>query len=140
MSKYQVDFIDGVEKKTVYIDGNDESEAGKKFKNMFPNISTDEILNVTKNGGNNNTSSSSSSNLNGVTAGVISSALALVGTLTIGFIFVPLAAIVAIFGSINALRSMDATGIGVNVLAWILIVVGFSLSPVLIGIFVGASN
>ena len=70
----------------------------------------------------------------GILAGCISCVLAVLGILTIGFVFVPLAAIVAIFGSLKALGNLNLGGIGVNILAWVLTIVGLISSPVLLSI------
>ncbi|WP_018234258.1 hypothetical protein [Thioalkalivibrio thiocyanodenitrificans] len=68
----------------------------------------------------------------GLVAGIIACVLAVLGIVTIGFIFVPLAAIVAIFGTIIAIKNMNIAGIGVNVLAWVLTILGLVTSPVLL--------
>lgn len=70
----------------------------------------------------------------GKTAGIIACALAVLGILFLGFIFVPIAIIVAIFGTLIAVKNKNGVGIGINVLAWVLILVGFATSPVLLGI------
>lgn len=75
----------------------------------------------------------------GILAGCISCVLAVLGILTIGFVFVPLAAIVAIFGSLKALGNLNLGGIGVNILAWVLTIVGLISSPVLLSI-IGVSS
>ena len=56
----------------------------------------------------------------GVLAGILSCCMAVLGIFTIGTIFVPLAAICAIFGTISALSNFALSGIGVNVLPWVL--------------------
>jgi hypothetical protein len=70
----------------------------------------------------------------GMVAGIIACVLAVLGILFFGTIFVPLAAIVAIFGTIIAIKNKNGAGIGVNVLAWLLTIVGLATSPVLLGI------
>lgn len=70
----------------------------------------------------------------GMVAGIIACVLAVLGILFIGTIFVPLSAIIAIFGTIIAFKNMNGAGIGVNVLAWVLTIVGLFTSPVLLGI------
>jgi len=67
-------------------------------------------------------------------AGVIACVLAVLGILFLGTIFVPLAAIVALTGTIIAIKNKNIAGIGVNVLAWILTILGLITSPVLLGI------
>jgi len=68
----------------------------------------------------------------GKTAGIIACVLAVLGTLFLGFVFVPLAVIVGLFGTIIAVKNKNPTGIGICALAWVLIMVGFATSPVLI--------
>ncbi len=68
----------------------------------------------------------------GKTAGIIACVLAVLGILTVGVIFVPLAVVVAVFGSVTAIVNKNAAGIGICVLSWVLILVGFITSPVLI--------
>lgn len=70
----------------------------------------------------------------GMIAGIIACVLAVLGILTLGTIFVPLAAIVALIGTIIAFKNKNGAGIGVNVLAWVLTIVGFYTSPILLGI------
>ncbi len=69
--------------------------------------------------------------------------LAVLGILFLGIIFVPLAAIVALIGTIIAVKNRNMAGIGVNVLAWILVLFGFFTSPILmmaLGVTVGAAH
>lgn len=73
----------------------------------------------------------------GSTAGIIACVLAVLGILTLGTVFVPLAAIVALFGTLGAMAHMNFSGIGINILAWILVVVGFATSPVLLVLIIG---
>ena len=68
----------------------------------------------------------------GLVAGVIAIVFAIIGILFFGIIFVPLAALVAIFGTIIAIKNRNIAGIGVNVLAWVLIIVGLISSPLLL--------
>ena len=68
----------------------------------------------------------------GLVAGVIAIVFAIVGILFFGIIFVPLAALVAIFGTVIAIKNRNIAGIGVNVLAWLLVIVGFISSPLLL--------
>jgi hypothetical protein len=71
-------------------------------------------------------------NNSGVIAGLISCVLATLGIISFGIIFVPLAFIVVIFGSINAIRNTNLSGIGINALAWILTGIGVITSPTLL--------
>ena len=70
----------------------------------------------------------------GIIPGIIACVLAILGMFTIGTLFVPLAVLVALIGTIIAVRSRNAGGIGVALLAWILTVVGLLLSPVLLSL------
>jgi len=70
----------------------------------------------------------------GVVPGIVACVLAVLGIFTIGTAFVPLAAIVALVGTIIAAKNVHWGGIGVNVLAWVLTVVGLFTSPVLLTI------
>ncbi len=69
----------------------------------------------------------------GMTAGLIACGLAVLGIITIGIVFVPLAFIVFIVGLLKAFGGGNISAIGVNILAFILIVVGLLTSPLLIG-------
>jgi hypothetical protein len=80
------------------------------------------------------------SNSAGNTAGIIAIILAILGILTLGTIFVPLAAIVALFGTIGAFSNMNISGIGINILAWVLVVIGVATSPVLLAIIIGSGS
>jgi len=69
----------------------------------------------------------------GMTAGIIASVLAVLGILFLGVVFIPLAIIVALLGTfISIKKNKNTAGIGVNVLAWVLIIVGFITSPALL--------
>ena len=68
----------------------------------------------------------------GVLPGIIACVLAILGIFTIGFVFIPLAAIVALVGTIVAIINGNIGGIGIAILAWILTFVGLILSPVLL--------
>lgn len=46
MKTYEVTYIQGIEKKTIIISGNNEGDAGKKFSEKVPNVSSEEILSV----------------------------------------------------------------------------------------------
>ena len=70
----------------------------------------------------------------GMIAGIIACILAVLGILFFGTIFVPLAALVAIFGTIIAIKNRNWAGIGVNALAWVLTIIGLITSPMLLGI------
>ncbi len=68
----------------------------------------------------------------GLVAGIIACILAVIGILFFGVVFVPLAAIVALIGTIIAVKNKNMAGIGVNVLAWVLVVIGVMTSPMLL--------
>lgn len=70
----------------------------------------------------------------GMTAGIIACVLAVLGILTLGFVFVPLAFITALTGTIIALKNKNMAGIGVNILAWFLTIVGVITSPSILAI------
>lgn len=76
----------------------------------------------------------------GMTAGIIACVLAVLGIFLFGVVFIPLAIIVALIGTIIAIKNKNLSGIGVNILAWILILVGIITSPaiwVLLGLASG---
>ncbi len=68
----------------------------------------------------------------GKTAGIIACILAICGILFLGIVFIPLAVIVALVGTIVAIKNSNLSGIGICVLAWVLIVIGFITSPLLL--------
>jgi len=68
----------------------------------------------------------------GSTAGIVACVFAPLGIVTFSVVFVPLAAIIAVFGLVGAILQMNVSGIGLNLFAWLLIVVGIVTSPVLI--------
>lgn len=77
----------------------------------------------------------------GLIAGIIACILAVLGILFLGIVFVPLAAIVALIGTIIAVKNKNMAGIGVNVLAWVLVIIGLMTSPILLATlgFAGAN-
>ncbi len=70
----------------------------------------------------------------GKTAGIIACILAICGILFLGIVFVPLAAIVALVGTIVAIKNTNLSGIAICVLAWILVLIGLVTSPLLLGV------
>ena len=70
----------------------------------------------------------------GLIAGIIACVLAVLGILFLGVVFVPLAAIVALIGTIIAVKNRNIAGIGVNVLAWVLTFIGLATSPLLLAL------
>ena len=71
----------------------------------------------------------------GMMAGIIACVLAVLGILFLGLLFVPLAAIVALIGTILAVKHKNMKSIGVNVLAWVLVLIGIITSPALWAVF-----
>ncbi|MDY4594369.1 MAG: hypothetical protein SO424_04820 [[Pasteurella] aerogenes] len=79
----------------------------------------------------------------GKTAGIIACILAVLGILFLGVIFVPLAAIVALIGTIIAVKNKNMPAVGINILAWVLVLAGSFTSPILlaaIGLGAGAAS
>ena len=75
----------------------------------------------------------------GMTAGIIACLLAVLGILFLGTIFIPIAFVVTAIGSFIAIKHKSISGIGVNILALVLTVVGFFTSPLLIALVYTAS-
>lgn len=65
----------------------------------------------------------------GVLAGILGCAFGVLGILTFGFIFVPLAALCSVVGVVRGLTGGSAAGIGVSALGIALTVAGFMVSP-----------
>ena len=70
----------------------------------------------------------------GIIAGIISCILATLGILFFGTFFILIAVIIAFIGTIKAIKNMNIAGIGVNILAWLLIIFGLVTSPMLLTI------
>lgn len=70
----------------------------------------------------------------GMVAGIIACVLAVLGILFLGTVFVPIAALTALIGTIIALKNKNIPGISVNILAWVMTVIGLFTSPVLLGL------
>jgi hypothetical protein len=68
----------------------------------------------------------------GTLAGIFACIFGILGILFLGIIFVPLGFIVAIIGTIGAVRSRDPASIGINLLGWVLVIIGFFTSPLLL--------
>ncbi len=75
----------------------------------------------------------------GMMAGIIACILAVLGILFLGIIFVPIAAIVALIGTLIAIKNNNIAGLGVNLLAWLLTIMGLFTSPMLLG-FLGIAS
>lgn len=70
----------------------------------------------------------------GLLAGLLGCVFGVLGIFTLGFIFVPLAAVCALVGLLRGVSAFSASGIGTSLLAACLCVAGFATSPVLWGI------
>jgi hypothetical protein len=70
----------------------------------------------------------------GMLAGIFACVFGILGILFLGIVFVPLGFITAIIGTIGAVKSKDIGSIGVNVLGWVLVIIGFFTSPVLLAL------
>ncbi|OBW99956.1 hypothetical protein QV05_08675 [Gallibacterium genomosp. 1] len=69
-----------------------------------------------------------------VTAAIIACIFAVLGILFLGMVFVPLAAIIAIIGTIFAIKSRNTKGICLNILVWVLVFIGLITSPMLLAL------
>ncbi len=72
-----------------------------------------------------------SSQMTGVIPASLSSVFAILGIFTLGIVFIPIAFILGILGTVFSVKSKNKTGIGLSILAWVLVIIGFLLSPVL---------
>lgn len=68
----------------------------------------------------------------GVLPGIFSCIFGVTGILSLGFIFVPLAAITALFSTVLSVINLSFRGMGVSLLAWLLAVIGLFTSPALL--------
>ena len=71
----------------------------------------------------------------GSTAGALACAFAVLGIFTLGVVFVPLAAFIALLGSVMAIMHLNIAGMAMNALAWFLVIIGILTSPVLLAFF-----
>lgn len=69
----------------------------------------------------------------GVLPGVFSCLFGVIGILSFGFIFIPLAVVTALFSTVLSVTNLSIRGIGVSLLAWALALIGLFTSPVLLG-------
>jgi hypothetical protein len=67
-------------------------------------------------------------------AGIFACIFAVLGILTFGVIFVPIAALITLIGLLSSAGSGDFPGLLVNALAAVLTVIGFATSPTLLAI------
>lgn len=65
----------------------------------------------------------------GVVAGLLGCVFGILGIFTLGFVFVPLAAVCSLIGLLRGLMGMSGAGIGLSVLGIVLTIVGFIFSP-----------
>ena len=72
--------------------------------------------------------------MTGIIPGIIACVLAILGMFTVGIFFIPLAAIVALIGTIVAIINRNIGGMGIALLAWILTIAGLLVSPVLLAV------
>lgn len=68
---------------------------------------------------------------NGNTAGILAIVFAILGIFFLGILFVPLAFICAIIATIRAIKGVASKL--VTVISWILIIIAFATSPMLLG-------
>ena len=66
----------------------------------------------------------------GYLGGTVASILAILSIFILGVIFLPIAILIALFSTSNALINGNIGGVLYNILAWVLIVIGASTSPV----------
>ncbi len=71
----------------------------------------------------------------GSTAGGIACLFSVLGIFTLGVVFVPLAAVIALVGSVMAIMHLNIAGMAMNALAWFLVIIGILTSPVLLAFF-----
>ena len=77
----------------------------------------------------------------GVLAGVLACVFGVLGILTLGVVFVPLAALCSVVGVVRGVIGRSAAGIGVSILGIVLTIAGFVFSPSLWLLFaVGVSG
>ena len=65
----------------------------------------------------------------GTNFGLLACFLATLGIITIGMVFLPLAIIAGLVGTIKSIKTKNVIGIGTNILAWIFIIIGVFMSP-----------
>jgi apolipoprotein N-acyltransferase len=76
----------------------------------------------------------------GVLVGVLACVFGVLGILTFGFIFVPLAAVCSLIGLLRGVAGMSPAGIGTSLLGGVLTIVGFAVSPSLWLLFAVATS
>lgn len=73
----------------------------------------------------------------GIFLGLIACLLAVKGILIAGTFLVPLAAMVALFGTSIAMKAGNLAGVGVAILAWVLVIMALLTSPFIFAVFMG---
>jgi len=73
----------------------------------------------------------------GIFLGLIACLLAVKGILIAGTFLVPLAAMVALFGTLIAMKAGSLAGVGVAILAWVLVIMALLTSPFIFAVFMG---
>ena len=86
-----------------------------------------------------NDTTTTSTEVPGKLAGIIACVLGGIGILFFGIIFVPLAVVAAIIGTIAAVKHKNTTVIWINALAWVLTIIAFSTSPLLLAMLFGGA-
>lgn len=66
--------------------------------------------------------------------GILAIVFAILGIFFLGFVFVPLAFLLTIITTIQAVKRKDTTSIIIAVLAWIFVFVGLMTSPMLLAL------
>lgn len=72
-----------------------------------------------------------------ILVGLAACVLACKGMLIAGEVFAPLAAMVALFGTLLAMKNGNLAAIGVGILAWLLVIVALLTSPLIFAVFIG---
>jgi hypothetical protein len=65
----------------------------------------------------------------GILAGVLGCVFGVLGILTLGVVFVPLAALCSVLGLLRGLIGLSSSGIAVSLLGGVLTIIGFVFSP-----------
>jgi hypothetical protein len=68
----------------------------------------------------------------GVLAGILGCVFAVLGIFTLGFLFIPIAALCSLIGLLNGISGLNIVGIAISTLSVFLTVVGLAFSPVLL--------
>ncbi len=101
---------------------------------MTENVNTQQSTPVQQATGN-----STSTNKPSLVLPILTIVFAILGILFLGFIFIPIAFICTIFCTVFSFKNKNGTYIGLTVLCWVLTILGFFLSPVLLAIIFGSA-